>query len=178
MFVLLTALFGAVLLIMNQDKTIHKLKDKPDTLRVVEYVELPADTIIRQVPVIKRVPERTVVTRVRTDTVYVERDSVEVAELDTTIENVARLHVKYYLPPLSTFYISLTPFSRLETTKITKPIPPRKFSFSTTLLAGMQKDDPSHYRVGLVGSLFFKDIGLSGFIGSDGVWMLGLAKRW
>jgi hypothetical protein len=68
-----------------------------DTVRI----QLPPDTIIQKVTVEKVKIDTTYVlrTKVKTDTVWIEKGLTTVAELDTTIKDLAHLNIRYYLEP-------------------------------------------------------------------------------
>lgn len=188
--ILLVVLLGCFLLIFSQDKAINELQAKPDTLKVIKKIPMPPDTIRIKVPVDtidleklkakwkeEHPPE--IIELIDTLWLYSDSNKTEIgfADLDTTIENMGKIKIRYYLPPISYFWVRGYPVRQREILTITKAMPPRKWGFTTTLLAGAVPGVQS-YRVQALGALYFKDVGIAATVDSDGLWLLGLSKRW
>jgi len=182
---------GLGIIIISQDKKIDnltmKLESKADTTFIL--IPGPRVEILKPVPVhyinrdsllaLEKEWEKkhpaVIVEKIKTDTLWIEGEQVAIAEIDTILADSSSLWVRYWLPPLSYFEVKWYPFVSEATITISKPQRLSPWGLSATILGGKQEDS---YRIGMIGALYFKQIGLAGGFDSEGLWMVGLSKLW
>jgi len=100
---------------------------------------------------------------------------VHFVEMDTSLENIGDVYVKYYFPPVSMFLFEFKPIITQVETKIIEERR-SKWLFTTGMMGG--RGLSQDYRIAMQSSLFYRSFGVSGLIDSEGLWMVGLNKRW
>lgn len=100
---------------------------------------------------------------------------VHFVEMDTSLENIGDVYVKYYFPPVSMFLFEFKPIITQVETKIIEERK-SKWLFTTGMMVG--RGLSQDYRIAMQSSLFYRSFGVSGLIDSEGLWMVGLNKRW
>ncbi len=107
-------------------------------------------------------------------------EEAEIASLDTTIVGLCRLRVDYVLPPYDLWRLSVSERYEVRRTVTVKepyavPVYPRWSVEAVLLGGGLTGDDK--YRVGIMGGLFYRRVGVVLGLDTQGYW-LGVGYRW
>ena len=100
--------------------------------------------------------------------------NAEIASLDTTIKGLCRFQVDYILPPYDLWRLRVS--DRFEVTKtmtIEKPYPVAvypKWSVEAMLVGGKLTGEVDKYRVGFLGGIYHKRVGLVFGLDTQGYW--------